>query len=945
MSSHADRYLAAKQRAAHARTELAAFQQRLDFTMDEFQLEACRSLEDGRGVLVAAPTGAGKTVVGEFAVHLALARGQKAFYTTPIKALSNQKFHEFARAFGAGRVGLLTGDTSVNSEADVVVMTTEVLRNMLYADSPTLLNLGFVVMDEVHYLADRFRGAVWEEVILHLPESVQLVSLSATVSNAEEFGAWLDTVRGDTDVVVSEHRPVPLWQHVQVGSRLLDLFVDDTTVEEAAERLGPGRDEPEVNPELLQLARAEHPRGGRRGGRGPGGRSRDRNARRNGGEGFRPSPETRRVSRPQLIRRLDAEGLLPCITFIFSRAGCDAAVEQCLAADVRLTTDREQQTIRARVAEAAATLETADLNVLGFHEWRDGLLRGVAAHHAGMLPAFKELVEQLFADGLVKAVFATETLALGINMPARSVVLEKLDKFNGEARVDITPGEYTQLTGRAGRRGIDVEGHAVVLWQPGMDPRAVAGLASKRTYPLNSSFRPTYNMSVNLVAQFGAERSRSILEASFAQFQADRSVVGLARRVRSQEESLKGYEEAMTCHLGDFGEYFGLRRELKEAEKAAERTDSRRRRSDAVASLHDLLPGDVIDIPRGRNAGYAVVLSTDTHRDDPRPSILTIDHQVRRVGAQDLDGPLEPVSRIRVPKHFTGKTPKERRDLASSVRAALREHRPPRPGAARPHAAQFDRGTSSAERRITELRRALRAHPCHGCSDREQHARWAERWWSLRRETDGLARQIAGRTNTIAKTFDRVSQVLTSFGYLETRPDGEVRPTRAGEQLRRIYGDRDLLLALSLRDGFLDGLDPASSAAVVTLLAYQAKREEQGFQPVLPSAAMDRSARTVVRNWSLLTDRETEHQLRPTAEPDFGLVEPMHRWARGASLATALAGTELAAGDFVRWAKQVVDVLDQLAKIDLLDESVRTRCRRAIDLVRRGVVAHSAFDD
>ena len=328
--------------------------------------------------------------MGEFAVHLALSRGQKAFYTTPIKALSNQKFHEFSRAFGAERVGLLTGDTSVNSEADVVVMTTEVLRNMLYADSPTLLNLGFVIMDEVHYLADRFRGAVWEEVIIHLPDSVQLVSLSATVSNAEEFGAWLDTVRGDTDVVVSEHRPVPLWQHVQVGGRLLDLFLDDTTVEEAAERLeGPGSDEPDVNPELLQLARAEHPRGGRRGGRGPGGRSRDRFSRRNGGEGFRPSPETRRVSRPQLIRRLDAEGLLPVITFIFSRVGCDAAVQQCVAADIRLTGEKEQQTIRARVAETAASLEAADLNVLGFYEWRDGLLRGVAAHHAGMLPAFK----------------------------------------------------------------------------------------------------------------------------------------------------------------------------------------------------------------------------------------------------------------------------------------------------------------------------------------------------------------------------------------------------------------------------------------------------------------------------------------------------------------------------------------------------------------------------
>jgi ATP-dependent RNA helicase HelY len=945
MSSHADRYLAAKQRAAAARTELAVFQQRLEFSMDEFQVTACRSLEEGRGALVAAPTGAGKTVVGEFAVHLALARGQKAFYTTPIKALSNQKFHEFSRAFGAERVGLLTGDTSVNSEADVVVMTTEVLRNMLYADSPTLRNLGFVVMDEVHYLADRFRGAVWEEVIIHLPDRVQLVSLSATVSNAEEFGAWLDTVRGDTDVVVSEHRPVPLWQHVQVGGRLMDLFVDDTTVEEAAERIGePGRDEPEVNPELLHLARAEHPRGGRRGGRGPGGRSRDRFSRRNGGEGFRPDPETRRVSRPQLIRRLDAEGLLPVITFIFSRAGCDGAVQQCVAADIRLTTEQEQQTIRARVAETAASLEAADLNVLGFYEWRDGLLRGVAAHHAGMLPAFKELVEQLFADGYVKAVFATETLALGINMPARSVVLEKLDKFNGESRVDITPGEYTQLTGRAGRRGIDVEGHAVVLWQPGMDPRAVAGLASKRTYPLNSSFRPTYNMSVNLVAQFGARRSRKILESSFAQFQADRSVVGLARRVRSQEESLKGYEEAMTCHLGDFTEYAALRRELKDLERAAERSDSRRRRSDAVASLHDLLPGDVVEIPRGRNAGYAVVLSTDPNRDDPRPSILTLDHQLRRVGAQDLDGPLEPVSRIRVPKHFTGRTPKERRDLASAVRNALHEHRPPR-GGGRGHTVRFDRGTGAAEQRITEVRRSLRAHPCHGCSDRENHARWAERWWALRRDTDGLLRQIEGRTNTIAKTFDRVSQVLDSFGYLESLPDGEVRPTHAGQQLRRIYGDRDLLLALSLRDGFLDGLDPAATAGLVTLLVYQAKREDQGIQPVLPSAAMDRAAQTVVRNWSVLTDREQEHHLPPTAEPEFGLVEPMYLWARGATLSTALTGTELAAGDFVRWTKQVVDMLDQLASIDLLGPELRSQCQRAIALIRRGVVAHSAFED
>src|SRR3954470_21267074 len=225
MSSPAERYEAARRRSAEAseRPALAEFTAELDFGLDPFQREACEALERGSGVLVCAPTGAGKTVVGEFAVHLALtgAPGRKCFYTTPIKALSNQKYHDLVRRYGADQVGLLTGDNAINGDAPVVVMTTEVLRNMLYAGSTTLDGLAYVVMDEVHYLADRFRGGVWEEVIIHLPDDVQLVSLSATVSNAEEFGDWLRTVRGDTTVVVSEHRPVPLGQHVLVRGELL----------------------------------------------------------------------------------------------------------------------------------------------------------------------------------------------------------------------------------------------------------------------------------------------------------------------------------------------------------------------------------------------------------------------------------------------------------------------------------------------------------------------------------------------------------------------------------------------------------------------------------------------------------------------------------------------------------------------------------------------------
>ncbi|HWM04262.1 MAG TPA: DEAD/DEAH box helicase, partial [Actinophytocola sp.] len=397
----AEAYAAARDRSARPR--LAEFAGTLPFTLDPFQRTACSALEDGHGVLVCAPTGAGKTVVGEFAVHLALAQGLRCFYTTPIKALSNQKYADLVARHGAGAVGLLTGDTSVNGDAQVVVMTTEVLRNMIYARSGQLDRLGYVVMDEVHYLADRFRGAVWEEVILQLPEHVALVSLSATVSNAEEFGDWLVTVRGDTTVVVDEHRPVPLWQHMMVGNRLLDLF--------ALEAGGDG--ELQVDPELVratreldrQSATAVWDRARRTRGAAP-----------NRRVGFRPP------SRITVLDRLDRDGLLPAITFVFSRAGCDAAVQQCVRAGLRLTTEDEVAEIRRVVERRTGDLPQADLGVLGYWEWREALERGVAAHHAGMLPAFKETVEELFVRGLVRAVFATETLALGINMPARTVV-------------------------------------------------------------------------------------------------------------------------------------------------------------------------------------------------------------------------------------------------------------------------------------------------------------------------------------------------------------------------------------------------------------------------------------------------------------------------------------------------------------------------------------------
>jgi ATP-dependent RNA helicase HelY len=927
--SPAEQYAAARRRQAQeqaARSQpLTAFRSRYEFDLDDFQIEACTALQEGRGVLVAAPTGSGKTVVGEFAVHLALATGRKAFYTTPIKALSNQKYADLVAQHGPEAVGLLTGDTSVNGDAQVVVMTTEVLRNMLYAESPALRDLGYVVMDEVHYLADRFRGAVWEEVIIHLPDDVLVVSLSATVSNAEEFGAWLDTVRGNTEVVVSEHRPVPLWQHVMAGRQIYDLFTED-----------------EVNPELVGLAREVNRRDWAAASTRPG-RARNRipskGAGRNGGRGAGPQRGGRghgggpSTSRPEVIATLDAAGLLPVISFIFSRAGCDAAVTQCLQAGVRLTTPAERDEIRTIVEARCEGIGEEDLTVLGYWEWAAALERGVAAHHAGMLPTFKEVVEELFTRGLVKAVFATETLSLGINMPARSVVLEKLVKWNGETHADITPGEYTQLTGRAGRRGIDVEGHAVVLWHPGLDPEAVGGLASTRTYQLRSSFRPTYNMAVNLVDQVGRSRAREILETSFAQFQADRAVVGLARQARKQEEALEGYAAAMRCHLGDFHEYARLRQRIGDRETSLSRSASRDRRAEAIDSLERLRRGDIFRVPGGRRPGWAVVLDPGVAGgiEGPRPSVLTVERQVRRLTMLDIPEPVEVSARITVPKNFNGRDAAARRDLASSVRSALGVQ--VEAGSLTPPTRSRRRSSAADDEELSQLRRQLRTHPCHGCADREDHARWAERWWRLRRETETLTRRIEGRTNTIARVFDRVCEVLTARGYLlgdQVTPDGQ--------HLRRLYSESDLLVAECLRAGVWRGLDPPSLAACVSAVVYESRRDDTGAAPRVPRGGAAACLQEMIRIWSVLDDDEREHRLDVTPEPDLGLAWPIHRWAAGQPLEAVLRDADLAAGDFVRWCKQVVDLLGQIS-IASDDPQVAATARTAASAVSRGVVA------
>ncbi|HEX3545151.1 MAG TPA: RNA helicase [Mycobacterium sp.] len=909
--------------------QLAGFAAQLPFSLDDFQQRACQALESGHGVLVCAPTGAGKTVVGEFAVHLALAAGRKCFYTTPIKALSNQKHNDLVHRYGPAKIGLLTGDQSINGDADVVVMTTEVLRNMLYADSPALHGLSYVVMDEVHFLADRMRGAVWEEVILHLPDDVRLVSLSATVSNAEEFGGWIQTVRGDTTVVVDEHRPVPLWQHVMVGRRLFDLF--DSRASGAAKS---GR-ELLVDPELLRHI-AHRREADRLADWPPRGRGRGRPSI------YRPP------SRPDVISMLDREGLLPAITFVFSRAGCDAAVKQCLRSSLRLTTDEERARIAEVVDRRCADLAEADLIVLDYHEWREGLLRGLAAHHAGMLPIFRHTVEELFTAGLVKAVFATETLALGINMPARTVVLERLVKFNGEQHMPLTPGEYTQLTGRAGRRGIDVEGHAVVLWHPDIDPAEVAGLASTRTFPLRSSFAPSYNMTINLVHQMGPTQAHKLLEQSFAQYQADRSVVGLVRAIERGERILDEIAGELGGREAAILDYVRLRMQISERERAQSRASRLQRRKAANDALAALRRGEIITIIHGRRGGLAVVLEPARDSEDPRPLVLTEHRWAGRISSADYSGASDPVGSMPLPKRVEHRNPRVRRDLSSALRSAAA-------GLDIPSAAG-KRSGPPAERdvdpELASLREQLRRHPAHGLPEREDKARLAERYLRIERDNEQIRHKVAAATNSLARTFDRIVVLLTERGFIKDGPDGPGNPkvTDDGRLLARIYSESDLLVAECLRGGVWEGLDAAELAAVLSAVLYESRGDAPGAPDGvdIPTGRLRRALNQTRRLWIELRADEQRHRITASREPEDGFVPAIYRWATTGDLSSALAasdsagaGSPLSAGDFVRWCRQVLDLLDQV-RMAAPTPAMRATAKRAIDGIRRGVVAVDA---
>jgi ATP-dependent RNA helicase HelY len=881
-------------------TDPRGFASRYSFALDGFQVEAISALHQGGSVLVAAPTGSGKTVVAEYAVEEALERDGKCFYTTPLKALSNQKFGDFVARYGAAKVGLLTGDNTINGEAPIVVMTTEVLRNMLYERSATLEDLRFVVLDEVHYLQDPYRGAVWEEVLIHLPLSVAVVCLSATISNAEEFGEWIGTLRGPTRVVIEERRPVPLEHHYLIGHDLHPMHAEQD-----------GR--PIPNPYIVSLDRDEvryktYAR------RGSGTLQHQRIT--------RPREGHRRMyvpRREEVVEVLAEQGMLPAIFFVFSRAGCDRSVEWLMSSGVRLTTHDEAARIRDFAEMRVAWMEEDDLRTLGFPAFLEALAAGISAHHAGMLPVFKETVEEMFEAGLAKVVFATETLSLGINMPARSVVIDDLWKFQGERHELLTPGEYTQLTGRAGRRGIDELGHAIVVFQRQVPFERVAALASTRTYELTSSFRPSYNMAVNLVRNYSREEAHHLLNSSFAQFLADRGVVTLERELERDKAHLAGYREQMRCELGDFIEYWRLRERAAEI-RAEARTGRERARADAVReALAGLRPGDVIFVPRARRRGLAVVLSAR----EGRPTVLAQDRKFFRLSARDFEQPPTPLARIPLPRSGSARSARFRRDLAARLVALD----------VRPQRASKAGVDARAERQAQRFERLAGEHPCHACPDRATHERWAVRASQIEQRIRGIDRRIRTRTETLARQFERVLAVLQDLGYV----DGFSMMPK-GRMLSRIYGEGDVLVAEALGDRLLDGLSPPEVAALISSIVYDS-RERVPRHAEMPTAETGERYRRLLGTWQRIRRSEDERHVELCRELDPGFAATAFHWAEGKPLEDVLAEAGLAPGDFVRNCKQLLDLLRQIEEV--APEGTAALVGRARQAVNRGVVAYT----
>ena len=860
----------------HRQTLIGGYQ----FELDTFQLQAFDHIDAGESVLVAAPTGSGKTVVAEYAIGLARKLGKRAFYTAPIKALSNQKFHELTLLHGPQQVGLMTGDNSINPQAPIIVMTTEVLRNMIYARSTGIDNLGVVVLDEVHFLQDAYRGPVWEEVIIHLEPTVQLVCLSATVSNADELCEWLTTVRGPTIPIVETKRPVELFNHYVVGDKTTSkVRVFDTLVG--------GK----PNEQVSKIENSSAPRSKKQHSYGSRGR---------------PGMATTRFyapNRSDVVLQLREDDLLPAIYFIFSRNQCDEAAHSCLKQGISFTTKQERAAIAEILDSHVEAFTDDDLAALQYSRFLAQLEAGIGVHHAGLVPSFKEAVEECFAKGLVKIVFATETLAVGINMPARAVVLDKLTKYNGETHQLLKPSDFSQLTGRAGRRGLDTVGHALTLWNPFVTFEQVAALVSSRSFVLNSAFRPTYNMAANLIRTTSKVQARHLLNLSFAQFQSGKDIVEIQARIQRRSKELGRLQDQAFSTYGDIEEY----RAGSTARKPLQNSE------DVFSSLR---PGDVVLIGETLPNERLVVISSANRGSGGKLSLLTISKGVKTITARDITEHVYTIGHIALPTPYQPTNSRFLKETSAKLsRFKINERMLVRSG---------------------RNRKVRNDHPFLNDPDAKFKLNAAESADRIAKELAQLEKRVSTSAQSVSKKFEDLTDLLEQWGYVD-----DWKLTKKGVRLGRIFHESDLLIAECLSEGVFDDLDQHELASLTSVFVYEDRKREALERIHFPNSKLDDRWAKIEQISRKLSAQEVQYGLLPHRFPDPGFMCTAYDWAHGTSLFDILDEDDVTAGDFVRTMKQLIDLLRQFSTID--DETVSsTISGLAAKSLFTGVVAASS---
>jgi superfamily II RNA helicase len=879
---------------------LPEFDQLFPFQLDEFQQQAIAALEADQSIVVCAPTGSGKTLIGEYAIYRALTRQRRVFYTTPLKALSNQKLRDFRDRFGAEQVGLLTGDVSINRDAPILVMTTEIFRNMLYGTpigevGTSMTGVDVVVLDECHYMNDRQRGTVWEESIIYCPSEIQLVALSATVANGDQLTDWIDRVHASTRLIYSDWRPVPLQFHFCHPKGLFPLLNQEGN---------------KINPRL-------QPKGG----------SQDR---RRGG-----SRKDRRAESPALgyvVSQLQERDMLPAIYFIFSRKGCDQAVKDVGA--ISLLTEQESDRLKTQIDQFLQSHPE-----VGRADYLEPLYRGIAAHHAGILPPWKAIVEELFQQGLIKVVFATETLAAGINMPARTTVISSLSKRTDSGHRLLTPSEFLQMAGRAGRRGMDLEGHVVTVQSPFEGAREAAYLATSKADPLVSQFTPGYGMVLNLLQTHSLEQSKALVERSFGQYLATLHLVPQQQAIADVETELSQSQDRLAgIDLVALNSYQKLKEKQREEQRLLkilqQQAEENQHHTLALSLIH-AAPGTLLSIkpkaafrvtdPELGNSLAAVLI---THLPssgqfphlaclgkDNRWYIVSPDHVLEMHGEFK-----QPLADLSMPPEMPLKLGQSHR--GDEATAAIAQEIPA-------FALTLAPEVVAQSQRLTAIEAKLANHPGQQYPNPGALLRLQRRVNDLQTQLSDRQQKLQQQSHRHWYEFLRLIDILQHFGGLEA-----YTPTQLGETAAALRGDNELWLGLAIATGGLDSLAPHHLAAACAALVTEAPRSDS-WTAYLPPEEVEIALAELrpLRRQLFQIQRRQQIVLPIWLEIDLvGLVE---QWALGVEWPELCAHTNLDEGDIVRLLRRTLDFLSQLPHAPHTSQELRRNAIRAGQLLDR----------